>query len=300
MYSIYVISHIFHRYNVLCIALCIILIFELQCVYAIYQSQGCAHPRALVAFLNIGQGDAVYIQDTDGKSILVDAGPKDDGVLTRIQEVTRCDIVHIDTLLLTHPDADHIGEAERLIDKGLVGRVAQNGFMDIDQGDETLTENRLEAMNILKMDVNTGDLLELKDIRIQILYPNDEPYGTTTKKGKVDDNLYSVVTKVVSKKESFLLTGDAPISVEKKLIAKYEHILDSDVLKLGHHGSKGSTDQGFLSIVSPDEVVVSAGKDNKYHHPNEETLNRVAEQQRKKPLRIRETFTEGNIIYYLD
>ncbi|MES2623491.1 MAG: MBL fold metallo-hydrolase [Patescibacteria group bacterium] len=253
-----------------------------------------------MAFLNIGQGDAVYIQDTDGKSILVDAGPKDDGVLTRIQEVTRCDIVHIDTLLLTHPDADHIGEAERLIDKGLVGRVAQNGFMDIDQGDETLTENRLEAMNILKMDVNTGDLLELKDIRIQILYPNDEPYGTTTKKGKVDDNLYSVVTKVVSKKESFLLTGDAPISVEKKLIAKYEHILDSDVLKLGHHGSKGSTDQGFLSIVSPDEVVVSAGKDNKYHHPNEETLNRVAEQQRKKPLRIRETFTEGNIIYYLD
>jgi competence protein ComEC len=254
----------------------------------------------MVAFLDIGQGDAVYMQDATGKSILVDTGPKDDGVLTRIQEVTRCDTVRIDTLLLTHPDADHIGEAERLIEKGLVGKVVHNGFMDIDQGDETLTENRLEALNIPRQKVHAGDMLELQGMRMQILYPIDEPYGTTTKKGKVDDNLYSIVSKVTSKDESFILTGDAPIKVEKELIAAYGNVLDGDVLKLGHHGSKGSSDQSFLSIVSPDEVVVSASKDNKYHHPNEETMERVKIEGQKKPLRIRETFLEGNIVYYLD
>lgn len=254
----------------------------------------------MVAFLNIGQGDAIYIQDTTGKNILIDTGPKDSGVFTRIQEVTRCDAVLIDTLLLTHPDADHIGDAEKLIMKGLVKEVIHNGFMDINQGDETLTENRLEETKIPRKKVTAGDVLQLQNISMQVLYPIEEPYITKPKKGKVDDNIYSIVLKVTSGDDSFILTGDAGIPEEKKLIAKYLNILDANVLKLGHHGSKNSSSQEFLHIVSPEEVVVSAGKDNRYNHPNEETMYRVKIEQRKKPLRIRETFTEGNVVYKLD
>jgi competence protein ComEC len=278
------------------------------CFYILNQNQGCRHPLPMIAFLDIGQGDAIYIQDTLGKSILVDTGPKDSRVIQRIQKVTRCKTVHIDTLILTHPDADHIGEAERLVTKGLVHEVVHNGFMNINQGDETATENRLEALDILKTKVTAGDVLRLQDIGMEVLYPIDEPYvdddivNKKTKKSKpkkVDDNLYSIVMKVTSEDKTFLLTGDAPTSVEKKLIEKYGDKLESDVLKLGHHGSKHSSSQEFLFVVVPDEVVVSAGERNKYNHPNEEVLQKVEVLGRKKPVKVRATLGGGDVVYGL-
>lgn len=276
------------------------LVLQLLFIYLIYQSNGCRNPEPLIAFLNVGQGDAIYIQDNIGANMLIDTGPQDSGVLTRIQEVTRCSSVHINSLLLTHPDADHIGEAERLIQKGLVTELIHNGFMDIDQGDETLMENRLEETTIPRKKVTAGNNFSLEGIQIQVLYPTEEPYVQKLKKKTVDDNIYSIVLKVETKDRSFILTGDAGIMEEKKMIDRYGNILDADILKLGHHGSKNSSSQEFLSIVSPQEVVISAGKDNRYNHPNEETLYRVQVEERKKPLRIRETFVEGNVVYGLD
>lgn len=303
-------SRIYHRYNLLYIALCVIAILQAQLFYSISKHQSCRNPEALIAFLNIGQGDSIYIQDTDGKSVLVDTGPKDDGLVSQIQEVTGCEDVYVEHLVLTHPDADHIGEAKRLVDKGLVGEIIHNGFLDINQPDETLMENELEKTIVSKRKVLAGDVLVLKDIHMDILYPNDEPYlkemATSTKKKKkvsVDDNIYSIVTKVSytgKNPETFLLTGDAPTAVEDKLIKQYGDMLQSDVLKLGHHGSRTSSAQSFLNIVSPSEVVVSAAKNNRYNHPSSETMERVFNQRRKKPLKIRETFVEGNIVYKLE
>lgn len=306
------ISRILHRYNVLYVALCFVLVLQAQLVYVLYQAKGCNNPEALVSFLDVGQGDSVYIQDTDGKSILIDTGPKDQSLIDKIEQVTNCSDVYIDTLLLTHPDADHIGEAKRLIDKGLVGEVVHNGFMDIDQPDETFMENELEETYIPKRKVSAGDSIDLRDIYIEVLFPIEPPYlkemSTSTKVKKktkvpVDDNIYSLVTRVTytNKKETvFMLTGDASIVNEEVLISKYGNKLQSDVLKLGHHGSKSSTGQKFLSYVKPEEVVISAGKNNRYNHPNEDTMERVYEQRRKKPLKIRETFVEGNILYKLE
>lgn len=106
--------------------------------------------------------------------------------------------------------------------------------------------------------------------------------------------------------KTFLLTGDAPAKVEYELIKKYCPDkascpkLESDVLKLGHHGSRTSSSQAFLGRVSPLEVIISAAKNNSYNHPHEEVMNRLYEQRRKKPLLIRETFREGNVVYYLE
>ncbi len=282
-------------------------------MYTLYTSAGCRNPQALVAFLDVGQGDAIYVQDTHGKSVLIDTGPKDSGIIAQIQQVTGCTDVHIDTLLLTHPDADHIGEAKRLIGKGLVGELVHNGFMDMNQPDETLMENELEQTSVVRRKVTAGDVIGLQDIHIETMFPIEPVYlkemttSTKSKKKKVhvDDNIYSLVVKVTyvaedKKEQTFLLTGDASVKEEDILISKYGNELESDVLKLGHHGSRSSSGQRFLETVSPREVVVSAAKNNRYNHPSSDTMERVYEQRRKKSLEIRETFVEGNIVYKLE
>lgn len=310
------ISRILYRYNLLYVALCGIALLQAQAFYIISGHQACKSPKALLAFLNIGQGDAIYIQDTTGASVLIDTGPKDNDLISHIQEVTGCVDIHIDTLLLTHPDADHIGEAKRLIDKGLVTEIVHNGFLDLNQPDETMMENELEKTTIPRRKVVSGDDISLQDFHIEMLYPTEPPYlvemSTTSKNSKqkskknktsVDDNIYSIVTQISytgTLPQTFLLTGDAPSSVEEKLIQQYGLGLQSDVLKLGHHGSKSSTGAKFLDVVAPDEVIVSAGKNNRYNHPSSETMERVYDQRRKKPLKIRETFVEGNIVYKLE
>lgn len=307
------ISYIFYRYNFVYVASCIIVLLHAHTWVFFLQEQKCHKPKALVAFLDIGQGDAIYIQDSAHNTVLIDTGPKDSGVISRIQEVTGCKQIYIDTLLLTHPDADHIGEAKRLIDKSLVGTVLHNSFLDVDQPDETMMENELEKTVTSRSIVQTQDVVYLQDISIEILYPGTNPYrdhvSTTTTRGKkrkpVDDNLYSVVAKVVytntqGMQKSFLLTGDASVAIENRLVQQYGSYLESDVLKLGHHGSKTSSGQDFLAIVSPEEVVISAGKNNRYNHPSEDVVERVDIQKNKKPLRIRETFVEGNIVYKLE
>lgn len=278
--------------------------------YFAYKNTGCSQTYPLLAFLDVGQGDSIYIRDNLGHTILVDTGPKDDGVIAKIQEVTSCSKVHIDTLILTHPDADHIGEAEHLIEKGLVGQVLHNGFLDIDQPDESGIENRLEKIVVNKRKITAGDTLTLAESHLDVLFPINEVYSFKNKKPKhVDDNDFSLIIKVTIKlhdgEKTFLLTGDAPQKVENEVMAVYclKQIIcpaiEADILKLGHHGSKNSSGSVFLRKVDPTEVVVSAGKNNRYHHPNEEVLQRVRDQaiQSKKPLKVRETSTSGNIIY---
>ncbi len=295
--------------------------------YYIYQNYGCHDTTPLVSFLDIGQGDSIFLRADDGYTVLIDTGPKDDQLISRIQEVTHCSKVHIHSLIITHPDADHIGEAERLIKKELIDEVLHNGFLDIDQANESLIENRLEEMNFKKRKISAGDVINHSNLKIEVLFPIGEAYSVSEKdssknkkrkKNKkpihVDDNDYSLVIRVSimlhGEQKHFMLTGDAPQKVEKEIIERYCaksavsnknycSALQSDILKLGHHGSKNSTASVFLEKVNPTEVVVSAGKNNSYHHPNEETMQRVKafEVQSKKPLRIRETFTEGNIMY---
>jgi beta-lactamase superfamily II metal-dependent hydrolase len=256
----------------------------------------------MLAFLDVGQGDAIYIENKTGENILIDTGNKDSGVLNQIEKVRMCYKVHINNLILTHPDQDHIGEASKLIRKGYIDKVIHNGFIDMNQPEESQTENDLEK-TIKDYKIQTKDMVSDPNIKfdnfnIEFLYPFEKPYQDKRGKSKsVDDNDYSIVMKVLYKNKSFLLTGDAPVKVEKEIIDKYN--LKSDVLKLGHHGSKNSSSIDFLREVDAIDSIVSAGKNNKFNHPNEETLNRI-HSLNKKGSRIRETSLEGNIVYILD
>lgn len=304
-------SNIFYNRNIIGVLLIFLFFSQIGFFYNTWIKKTCDINNSSVSFLNVGQGDAVYIQDSSGVNILVDTGPKDSGVLKQIQSVQNCSKVYIDILILTHPDADHIGEAERLIKKGLVGKVIHNGFLDIDQKDESLLENNLEKIAVSKQMIRAGESVSFKNTKIDFLYPIEKPYIHTTSK-KVDDNDFSFVMYVSSflstGTTTFLLTGDISKKIESTLLNTYCKkdeiqntcsLLDVDILKLAHHGSKNSSSFDFLHGTSPDEVVVSAGLHNRYGHPHEDVIRRVTVlfEKHKKPLKIRETFSEGNIVY---
>ena len=123
------------------------------------------------------------------------------------------------------------------------------------------------------MNVDLGD-----GVVLQILFPDRDPTGMET-------NTASIVVRLVYGENEFLLTGDSPVAIERYLVslesqsrtfgtgAVQSPTLASDVLKAGHHGSKTSTSQEFVSAVSPQYAVISVGKDNRYGHPNQETLD---------------------------
>lgn len=304
---------IYHKYNIFYINLVVLLVLNIGLFAFVYINRGCGAERDIVAFLDIGQGDALYIENKQGQTMLIDTGNKDSQVLSQIQKVTSCYKVHINTLLLTHPDQDHIGEATNIIQKGYVDRVVHNGFLNIDQQKESQTENDLEKIiktkNIPTQDMIEDSFLKFDNFTIDFLYPTTTPY--MDKKGKsksVDDNDYSIVLKLIHKNKSFMLTGDAPIKAEKEMINMYcpDHkmtdicpMLKSDVLKLGHHGSKNSSGIDFLKKVDATDYIASAGLNNKYNHPNEETIYRIG-LLNKKDSWVRETFSEGNVVYILD
>lgn len=304
---------IYHKYNIFyIIIITLIIINTVLCVF-VYVNRGCNIRHDMVAFLDIGQGDAIYIENKAGESILIDTGNKESQVVKQIQKVTSCYKVNITHLLLTHPDQDHIGEATNLIQKGYVGQVVHNGFINIDQQKESQTEDDLEKIiktkNIQTQDIVLNPILDFKGFNINFLYPTTKPY--MDKKGKsknVDDNDYSIVLKLSYASTSFMLTGDAPIKAEKEIIDMYcpNHktsdicpVLKSTMLKLGHHGSKNSSGIDFLKKVDAIDYIVSAGLNNKYNHPNEEAIYRVG-LLNKKDSRVRETYLEGNIVYILD
>ena len=110
-----------------------------------------------------------------------------------------------------------------------------------------------------------------------------------------DKNLASIVAKLVYGDASFLLTGDSPKSIEEYLIAIDPAVLDVDVLKLGHHGSKTSTGEIFLGYTSPDYAIVSVGEDNSYGHPHKEVLDALD----KFDIEYFET-SEGMIVFECD
>ncbi len=302
---------LYYKYNIFHLSIVLLLILNLVLIIFIYQNRGCNKYEDKIVFIDVGQGDAIYIENKFGQNILIDTGNRDSGVLKQIQKIRLCYKTHIDNLILTHPDQDHIGEAYKLIKKGLIKNVVHNGFLNINQSQESLTENDLENVirvkKIKTQDMVLNPVLNMPGFDIKFLYPFSATYQDKKGKSKnVDDNDYSIVLKLSYASTSFMLTGDAPIKVEKEIINKYCDkkatstcsILKSDVLKLGHHGSKNSSGIDFLNKVNADDYIVSAGKNNKYHHPNEETIYRVF--LNKKDSRIRETSLGGNIVYVLN
>lgn len=215
--------------------------------------------------IDVGQGDSTLIMSKDG-IVLVDAGPgsAEDSLVEYLKDVG---ITTIDYAIFTHPDEDHIGGADVVINNFEVKNVIMPNATKTTKTFEKMIE-AIEQSNANVIEATSGASYTLGDIAFRILAPNKASYSAT--------NNYSVVVKLTYGNNTFMLTGDAESESESEILAKYPASeLRADFLKVGHHGSSTSTSTAFLTAVSPSIASISCGEDNKYNHPHRETIEKL-------------------------
>jgi competence protein ComEC len=242
----------------------------------------------VVQFLDVGQGDAVLIQTPDGVEMLVDGG-RDATVLRELSKGRSFFDRTIDVVVATHPDADHISGLVDVLARYQVATIIQT-----ENAKETAVTSAfaqaVESENARVMTPDAGQVLWLgEQTRVVILSPKGDETNW-------ESNTASIVMYIEYGDTSFLLTGDAPSGIENYLVGQYGKQLQSDVLKLGHHGSKTSTSELFLDTVKPTYAVVSASIDNRYGHPHQEVMQRVF----ARNIQTSQTGTDGTITFYSD
>lgn len=215
--------------------------------------------EATVHFINTGNSDAILILQ-DNKSVLIDAGDNDDESLM-VNYLNNLEIKKVDYLVNTHPDADHCGGLDAVINNFEIGKFfVGNGSSD----SQTYTDVINSAAN---KGINPS--VPLEESKFELTSNSYIQFFNTT--GGSDSNESSLVTLFVNGEDKFLLTGDAGAETENKILSKMQ---DVDVLKIGHHGSKNSTTQSFLDKVNPEYSVILTGK-NSYGHPHSEVLSKL-------------------------
>lgn len=222
-----------------------------------------------VAFLDVGQGDAIFIESPTGHQVLVDAGSGRQ-VLRALRETIPFYDRSIDLAIATHPDADHIGGFPEVLKRYEVGMIIEPGVKS-----DTAVYQSFRAAAIREVGTTTlarrGMRINLDPATVgptatlEILFPDQDPTGWET-------NTASIVARLTYGGSEFLFTGDSPVKIERYLVDLNPQNLQADVLKAGHHGSKTSSDPSFLAAVAPDYAIISAGKNNRYGHPHVSVL----------------------------
>jgi len=242
--------------------LAILLILNIVIFYSIYYISGSG---LVVAFLDVGQGDAIFIKTPDGHQMLVDGGANS-GVLRELGKVMPFYDRSIDVVIATHADQDHIGGLVEVLKRFKVDLFIETNTTSTSAVYMEL-ENLIKEKNIKKEIITSPEILTLgSGVEFNILYPTQNTAGW-------DTNDASIVGKLIYGNNSLLLTGDLPQNMEKYLVGKYGSFLKSDVLKIAHHGSKNSNSEIFIGTVSPAYSIISAGINNRYGHPNKEALD---------------------------
>lgn len=241
-----------------------------------------------VAFLDVGQGDAILVSHGE-KQILIDGGPSGQKLLEKIGEYVPFWDRKIDVVIATHPDADHITGLVDVIRNYSVDQMIESGAQSESQVFAAL-EKTAKDKKVEKQLARRGMRIKLSDeVELEVFSPTG---GAIDGLKKDDTNSASIVVKLTSGENSFLFVGDLPLEAENQLIGA-RLSLDSDVLKVSHHGSKSATSEQFLELVSPEEAVISVGKSNRYGHPTEEVLERL----KNDNVKILRTDLSGDVVY---
>ena len=239
-----------------------------------------------VAFLDVGQGDAIFITTPHGEQILVDGGPSPAALTSPLGRQMPFWDRSLDLIVMTHPDADHITGLAEVLDRYQVDGWLDNGRPD-DDALYSQCMSQLGTGSVTRQVVRAGDRLELgSGIVLEVLHPQPELMAGT----QADANNNSVVLRLVWGQASFLLTGDIEAEAEHLLLDSGQH-LPSGVLKVAHHGSGGSSTAEFLDAVNPLYAVISVGADNRFGHPQEAVLDRLAQMGDVEVLRTDEQGT---------
>lgn len=237
-----------------------------------------------VHIIDVGQGDSILIQ-SDNRYMLIDAGERDKGRLV-INYLESLGVKKLDYLIGTHPHSDHIGGLADVIRSFEIGKIIMPNVVHTTRTFENVLDAIADkGLRITKPTV--GNEFTIGTAAFVIIAPNSADYNNL--------NNYSVGIKLINGENSFIFTGDAEIESENEIL-KNGISLDTDVLKLGHHGSSTSSSKNFLDALSPSISIISAGEGNQYGHPHVEIL----QTHKDRNIKLYRTDKQGTIILESD
>lgn len=244
-----------------------------------------------VYFLDVGQGDAILVDTPSHKQLLIDGG-RNKQIVSELGKILPFGDRILDVVIATHPDADHIGGLPEVVSRYDVGLLLESGVESENKIDDEL-DRRAVDKGVRKLLARRGMRVSFGDgVVLRILFPDRDVTRWET-------NDASIVARLDYGESSFLFTGDSPIKIENTLINYSEEskeLLDVDVLKVGHHGSRTSTSLSYAQTVSPEYAVISAGKGNRYGHPHKEVLEILS----KVGTKVVSTMESGTIKFETD
>ena len=261
------------------LSLAAIIIFGLLYFYSKQQT------NLSINFLDVGQGDAIFIKTPFNQNILVDGGP-DSTVIKRLGENLPWWSRTIDLLVLTHPHDDHIIGLNEIIKRYDVRKIIYTGVVYDSSAYDSWQES-VKAYQIPTVIIDHPQIINLgKNCNLEILYPRQAIYGQSI------DNLNnsSLVSKLVCAGVKILLAGDAEQAEEKELL-QVEADLSADIIKVGHHGSDTASSEEFLAKVKPQYAIIEVGK-NDFGLPSLRVIKRLE----RRGVKIYRTDQSGTIV----
>lgn len=250
-----------------------------------------ASPTVTVHFLDVGQGDGILIRTADGKAVLLDAGPPEarNGFLDRLRALG---ITGLDALILSHAHADHVGGVKAVLEGFPVRLVLDPGYAHTSAMYATILET-IEAKGIRYRQPRRGFKVKVGQHASLVFLSPEDPLLAGTRS---DVNANSFVIKLSVGDVDVMLTGDAEAETEARVLGSADTPLESEVLKVAHHGSEYSTTGAFLDAVHPVAGVISCGTGNRYGHPAPPTLRKLE----KAGIEVLRTDLGGEVVLQTD
>ena len=262
-----------------------------------------------VHFIDVGQGDAIAIRFSNGKTMLIDSGTKEykHKLQYYLDNVVLDNTKTLDYVLLTHPDVDHSGNMEFILNNYNVKEFFRPEIYEVFENKTPYCENLtyrqiIQTLNKLEIPTkfSSEQSLSSDGININIL----SVLGTYHDSGRIETNEFSPTIIIEDNNTKILLAGDTSSETEDKLLRKYpSEMLDVDILKLSHHGSKYSNSYEFLEVTSPKIAVACCGV-NTYGHPANDTVQRLLEYDKNNEKDLFSnyytTLDDGNIVITFD
>lgn len=250
-------------------------------------------PLLRATFLDVGQGDAIFLQFPHRGNMLIDGGGGRRGDMGKriAAYLRRQGVRRIDVLLLTHPHEDHVEGLITVLRNFPVGLVLDSGQVHASYSYEEFLR-LIEKKQISYRIIGAGDKIGgFKEVEILVLHPPPRLLEGT----RSDINNNSLVLRVAYGKVSLLLTGDIEREAEEGLLC-YGHYLKSTIIKVPHHGSCTSSTPNFLNLVNPEIAIISVGRRNRFGHPSPRVLQRY----RERGVKIYRTDKQGAILLTSD